>query len=333
MKITVVLFFILTSAVAAAPLMTPEKLGIIERGENALLNARYNDASHIYDSLCAVDPGDPACPLYRAVIIQTKMIDREADIERDRFFNLLDSTKILAENRLDSCTRSDSALCYLYLGHQEAYRSIWESRFGSTVSAVSYGFRAKGKYRRGLETDPTLYDLFLGMGLYHYWKTVKSGFLKTAGIFNDDRQKGIDQILLAADSSAFSKTAARSALVWVLIEEKEYDAAVDLASELKNEYPGGLFFDWPQAEALYKAGMFEPAARKFEYILNELKRSPGNYYNIIEATYYLYKSLKKIDRDDDAREAVIYLRTVERNIPRDTERRQRRHLSYLKRRF
>ena len=91
----------------------------------------------------------------------------------------------------------------LYLGHQAAYRSLYEARFGSRFSALTYGLKAKGFYRDGLAADSALYDLYLGLGSYHYWKSAKAGILRTAGIFNDDKEKGISEIRKAIDSSLF----------------------------------------------------------------------------------------------------------------------------------
>jgi len=236
----------------------------LDSAETAMLNARWDEAYAIYDKIRSENPGNPTGYLFTAAAIQSEMIDREENIQDDRFVRMLDSTKVISERILENCSPYDSALCYLFLGHQYAYRAVWESRFGSSISAISYGMKAKNRYNDGLKADSSLIDLYLGLGSYHYWKTVKAGFLTFTGIFKNERKKGIEELILASDSALFSQNGARSALIWVWINEKEYDKALTMAGEMNDTYPGGNFFLWPMAESFYKSENYLMAIGVYE---------------------------------------------------------------------
>ncbi len=332
MKYILVLFIIFGPAALSGQTLINEKIIVqIEAGEAVLLNARWDDANRIYESMRHENKNNPVGYLYLAGAIQSKMIASEANLESERFFALLDSTILLSEEILVNCSTKDSALCYLFLGHQNAYRAVWEARFGSNLSAISYGFKARNMYDKGIDTDSTLIDLYFGLGSYHYWKTVKAGILTWTGIFKNDREKGIDELNRAIDSSLFSKNAARSSMIWIYINEKEYDRAIILAREMHQKYPNGNFFLWPQAESYFKKGKYSEAIKIYDTILVRLKDEPGNYYNMIEVVYYLYQSYFKNNQRDKSREMLIYFDAIKDSFPKQTRRKQRRKISFLSR--
>ncbi len=317
----------------ASPLLTEEKIDIIVEGEKALLNADWPKAYGLLSNLRQRDSSDPTGYIFLAAAMQTEMIDREENFDKKGFEELLDKARELAEAVLTDCTKRDSAYCYLILGHYHAYQAVWETRFGSKFSAVTHGFKAKSKYQKGLEIDSTLYDLYLGMGSYHYWKTVKSGFLKWVGIFRDDREKGINEIKLTIDSADFSRETARSAMIWIYINEKQYDSAISLSREMFESYPNGNFFLWTMAQSYYEKKNYNNAVETYSILFDRLKIKPGNYFNIIESAYWLYKCYHELDRNEKAGDVLAYVSSIYREIPRATHKKQKTKLAYLKRRF
>jgi tetratricopeptide (TPR) repeat protein len=321
--------FFLAGSLTAQTLLSSEKIESILAGEEALLAADWPAAYAIYEKLHREDTTDPAGYLLRAGLLQAEMTDREENLYGIRFNTLLDSTRFLAKRKLLSCSRRDSALCYLYLGHQYAYRSLWESRFGSGLAALSSGIKAKDAYEDGLKADSTLYDLYFGLGSYHYWKSVKAGFLRTVGLFGDDRVQGIKEIKRAIDSSLVSGRSARAALIWIWINEKDYDSAISLATEMSQQYPSGNTFLWPLGEAYFKSEQYASAAEAYNKILERLKTEPGNYYNVLEAANWLGLSFDKLGLRGKKDSIASYIDSIYQNIPKEIRRKQRSKLGYL----
>ncbi|SYZ72170.1 hypothetical protein TRIP_C20285 [Candidatus Zixiibacteriota bacterium] len=323
------LFFLTLAAPSDSCLLTPEKIDIIRAGQEAIFDSRWDEASAIFDSLRSIDNTDPAAFLFPATVLQAEMIDREDETYGRRFLRMLDSVAFYANRRLSHCSRRDSAVCFLYLGHQAAYRSLFEARFGSRFAALTLGLKAKGYYQDGLAADSTLYDLYLGLGSYHYWKSVKAGLLRTAGIFSDDRLKGISEIKLAIDSSYFSSQSARAAMIWIFIEEKKYDSAIALCSRLLSAYPDGNNFLWPLAESFFKDGDYEKAADIYYQLLQRLKTKPGNYFNVIESAYWYRRACENLKFSDKIKEIKLYINSIIKSIPKEIRYRQKSRLAYL----
>jgi tetratricopeptide (TPR) repeat protein len=312
-------------------LLSDEKLGRILDGQKAILNGRWEGAFQIFDSL-HVDSADPAGYIYRAAVLHSEMMDREENLHGRAFRLLCDSAKWAAERFLAQCNARDSALCYLYLGHQYAFRSLWEARFASKFSALSLGLKAARHYRKGLQIDSALYDLYLGLGSYHYWKSVRAGILRTVGIFRDEREKGITEISLAADSSLFSGDASKSALIWIMINEENYDSAVFLCLEMLDRYPDGNSFLWPLGESYFKSERFAEAVEVYDRLFERLKNRPGNFYNVIESAYWLNRAAEQDGDTTGTGEIRSFLDAVYDDIPKNIRRKQRSRLAYLMRR-
>lgn len=323
------LLFFPLSAVTAGNLLTDEKLDVIQDGGEALLNGDWEKSYRIFDYLLELDSTDPSGYLFRAAVMQGEMMDAEENIYDDRFLEMLDSVKSLAERKLDACSRRDSAVCYLYIGHAYAYRSLWEARFASHYSAITYGFKARSQYHKGLAVDSTLYDVYFGLGSYHYWKSVKAGFFRAVGLFKNDKVIGIRELQLAIDSSLFSRESARASLIWVWINEKQYDSAIALASRMRERYPDGNSFIWPLAEAFYKSRQDDSALAYYSRLFDRFKSRPGNFFNLIESAYWIIQSLDRLDRKKEIAAYQSFLQENYPQIPRQIKRKQKSKLATI----
>jgi hypothetical protein len=242
---------------------------------------------------------------------------------------MLDSVDALTLQILDTCDVAAAAWMYLYRGHSKAYRSLWESRFGSFMSALTLGLATIDQYQAGLQQDSSLYDLYAGIGSYHYWKSARAGFLKWLGIFKDEKDLGIAELHLAADSSLLHRELAGSALIWIWLDRKEYDSAIVLAREFVARYPEGKTFRWPLAQALFRQTRYREAADEFTRIRRQLTQNPGNYYNLIQCDYYLTKCFTWLSEREETRAAAGRVRDYHDLVPDKTLRRQQTKLNLL----
>jgi len=282
-----------------------------------LLSERYSD--------------DPLGPFCRAAALLGKMFDREEAIDTERFFAWLDEADSLATAPSDTASPNRAAWMAFYRGHVRSYRALWESRFGSSVRAIRSGYSARSEYERGLEIDSTCYDLYLGLGLYHYWKSAKGGILRRLKILKNEMERGVAELRLAADSSAISREAARNSLIWVRVDRKQYDSAIVVSREMAERFPRGKLFLWPLAEAYYRSEDYEQATHVYHQLRNKLATDPGNFYNLIECDYHLYRCYDELDRDDEARAVARCVTEYLSEIPEETGRRQCSKLAFLMR--
>lgn len=311
--------------------MDNEREQQVLRAQELLLNDRFEAADSVYRVYIALHPDDPTGYLFRAGALFAEMADREEKIHADIFRSTLDTVDILTSRIADTADARTTAWMYLFRGHARAYRSLYESKFGSFLTALKLGLKTIDEYENGLQRDSTLIDLYAGIGSYHYWKSAKAGFLKWIGVFKDERDKGIRELRRAADSSLLHRDLARSALVWIWLDQKEYDSATAIASALYERFPEGKTFLWPMAYACYRSNNYPKAAELFSRIRALLEKVPGNYFNLIECDYHLVQCYSWMGEDDRAVEAAQRSASYRDKIPNETLKRQHGRMNYLTR--
>lgn len=299
--------------------------------QNLLFNDNYQKADSLCADFIAGNKNSPVGYLFRAGALLGEMSDMEEELYTDEIRAQIDTAIILCDNQLPNASGTDAAFLYLWKGHAHAYRSLFESRFGSFTSAIKNGFSAKGDYQRGLEQDSTLYDLHFGLGNYHYWKSVKAGFLRTIGIFSDDTEKGINELKIAADSARYFSEAATNSLIWIWLDRKEYDSAIVIAEKMLLKYPESRTIRWPLAISYFEKGNYERALELFSYLRKYYATEFGNYYNIIECDYYIYYCYENLKMKDKAEEVLIKVNNYRSDVSKSVQKRQLSKLNHLRR--
>lgn len=322
-------FVFVSMSAFAQPYPDSARLVELHDVQVALYNERFADADSIARLMIVRTPEDPSGYLFRAAAMLSEMTAYEENLYDKLFTNLIDTTIALAAHGSAQSEGATRAWMQLYLGHAHAYRALWESRFGSFIRAVRNGFAARNEYHKGLDADSSVYDLYLGLGSYHYWKSARAGMLRWMGLFSNDKDRGIHELRLAADSAIVFRDAARQALIWIMLDRKEYDSAIVLAREAHEAYSGGNLFLWPLAQAQYEAKKYRDAIETFRMIRGRLDTTRGNYYNVIEADYRLSMCYEKVQEMDRARTIARGVREYLDDVPKRIRQLHRGALEYL----
>ncbi|MEW5795808.1 MAG: tetratricopeptide repeat protein [Candidatus Zixiibacteriota bacterium] len=298
--------------------------------QTLLFNDHFAQADSVLSDQITVNPHDPSAYLFRAGALFAEMTDREENLHEPLFKQLLNTVDTLTLSVLDTCDSSTAAWMYLFRGHARAYRALWESKFGSSVRAMKLGLSTIDEYQAGLRRDSTVLDVYAGIGSYHYWKSARAGLLRWLFIFKNEKAKGIAELRLAADSSLLHRDIARSALIWVYLDHKDYGSAVALAEDFVRKYPEGKTFHWPMAQARFKQGQYAEAAVVFERLRSFFDTAPGNYFNLVECDYHLARCYSWMEDHDRLRETLTRFKTYSDLVPRSTQQRQSARLNYLR---
>ncbi|MDD4052856.1 MAG: hypothetical protein PHR28_13285, partial [candidate division Zixibacteria bacterium] len=274
----------------------------------------------------------PMAELCRATLYQAQMMASESDSLRPWFIASGDRLKKMAEDIL--ARRGDSALACYYLGQAAALRAVSEGRAGHTWTALRRGLAAGKLFTRAYRIDPSFHDVALGLGSYRYWKSVRTRLLNWTPIFKDERQDGLRLLNLAVDSSEISMDAAQTSLIWIYINEDRYGEAIRLADMMHHRYPLGMTFLWALGEAYFKAGDHSGAAETYALILDHQRNDPGNYYNAVEAAFYLSQCYRRLNNPArGGAEALLALQDEVKRwpIPEEIRRRQAKKLAVIER--
>lgn len=291
-----IIFILFTIGFLISPLIAFPQSGnyplyadLVLEGIKATLNENYFFAEDRFKKIISSDSLNPAGYFFLGALYQAEMMDYESDFKEEEFYSLLETAIKLAQKRI-SCG-NNNPWDYLYLGNSYGYLGVYKARKGNWWSAFRNAMEAKSAFKKAVERDSTFYEAYLGLGSYHYWTSYFTKTFAWLPFFADERERGIKELKLAAEKSLFSKAAALNALIWVYINEKDYQKAIQLAEELQKEYPEGKIFLWALATAYYEGYDWEKAIEYYNLIIKKLKNNPGeNHYNLIECKYHIAES-------------------------------------------
>jgi hypothetical protein len=185
-----------------------------------------------------------------------------------------------------------TAYDYLYLGGAVGYRGIHKALTGNWMGAFVDGLKGKHYLEDALKLDPELYDVYYGLGSYHFWKSLKSKIFWWLPFVADNRQMGIDMIKLAIEKGKYATEDAKLALVRIWVENKEYDKAFAQIDMLQKIYPNKPFLLWLLAQAQMENQMYDGATNTYQSLLEALTSSPYHHpAGEVECRYLLALTL------------------------------------------
>lgn len=295
---------------------TEAELRFFSRTIDFIFADSFNQAYRLAGDFIDPNPGRPMFHLIYGSILHAAMLDSEDYSREKEFFAHIDSSIDALEKWSDD--NHNDPWSRFFLGSAYGYKAILYTQKGSWLKSFINGIKAKNNFGKAIDMDPTLYDAYTGMGNYHYWSTVKLG--KYIPFLPDNREKGIEELMLAADSSLFSRLPAKTGLAWALINEKRIVKAIQIGKELHRETGGGRNALWILGGAYWRAGNLILSAEYYGQLIDSYERAGDqNYYNLIFCRYRRGVCLAEMRRDEEARREFDTLLSYK--ISRDIKKR------------
>lgn len=237
----------------------------------------YQEALNFADSLIHQYPGNPWGLFLRVLVLNNMAIDYEE--QEDSLLKIAESN--LSETCLKKIRENKSdAYSYYYLGVTLGYQMVRELRKKNYLKAYQMGTEAVSFLEKAISLNPSLYDAYVGLGNYYYFRSKFSGILRKLGVVADKREEGIYYLQLAAEKGTLSRYAAISSLAWIAIDKEDYSQAIRIAEGLLTLYPSNRAFLWCLGSAQKKAGMWREALLTYQKLLHNIRtHNRGNYYN------------------------------------------------------
>jgi len=239
-----------------------------------------------FKKLIDLFPDDPIGYFYVAASLQTMMDDYRNYSYSDEFDKYMNLAIKKGEGKKKKGNLTDYD--YLYLGGAIGYRGINEALTGDWYHGFIDGLRGKGYLEKALKLNPELYDVYFGLGGYHFWKSLKTRIFWWLPFAKDNRQMGIKMIKLAIEKGKYSREEAKLSLVRIYVENKEYENAFAMINELRKSQPNKPFLLWFLGRAQLETKMYDGAINTYQALLKTLIASP--YYHPegeVECRYYL----------------------------------------------
>lgn len=255
--------------------------GVIIHGIDLTLNNRFADAADLFRELIGQYPRHPIGYFYVGATLQAAMLDAEDYTRAPEFYRYMETTIRYADSL--EIRDPQNAWLYFYEGSAYLYRSFMRSKEGNWFGAYKDAVKGVGRLENALQRDSTLYDAYLGVGSYKYWKSAKANFLRWLPLVKDEREAGIRMVEKAIRKGLFVRWMGRDQLCWILMDKKEYTRALRLAQENLAAYPHSRFFKWTLAEIARRAGRPDLSYPLYRQLLREVRQIPqNNHFNELE---------------------------------------------------
>jgi len=227
-------------------------------------------------------PGRPVYHLICGSVVHAEIFDSEDYGKEKIFLAHIDSSINLLSRWVDD--NPDDAWGFFFLGTAYGYKSLLYAQKQSWFKSLVSGLKSKGRFNDAIKLDPTLYDVYTGLGSYYYWSTVK--LRKYIPFLPDNREKGLTALQIAIDSSLFSGKPAEVGLAWALIEENKLTKAARIGLKLHKETRGGRNSLWILGGAYWRMGNLAMAAEYYRDLVDSYLRAGNqNYFNLILCRY------------------------------------------------
>jgi tetratricopeptide (TPR) repeat protein len=250
----------------------------IDRGLEILYQGQYQEAIDTFDAFINQHPQNPAGYFFKAGAYQLRSMAYETEVWDNTQTSLLDSSLELA-NKAVAMDRRDP-WAFFIRGGTYAYRAAIKVRSKDYFSALSNGLSAVSDLNKAAALDPQLYDAYMGIGSFHYFRTKAASVLKWLPFIGDNREQGIAEIKLAIEKGRYSKVMAQNGLAWIYVDYEKYQLALEQARQLENSYPQNHVFFWIAPEVHWRTRQWDQASAGYARLLKLLDQSqPMNNFN------------------------------------------------------
>ncbi len=265
---------------------SPAVDSIILKGMDLVHADKAFEAVEEFKKLIDLFPEEPIGYFYVSATLQNMMDDYRNYSNMNEFNKYMNLAIKTGEKRKKKGILT--AYDCLYLGGAIGFRGINKGLTGNWFGAFVDGLKAKGRLEEALKLDPELYDVYYGLGTYHFWKSLKAKIFWWLPFVKDNRQMGINMIKLAIEKGKYAKEDAKYALLRIYVENEEYENAFAMTAELRRTHQDRPFLLWLLGQAQLKTNMYNGAINTYQKLLEALIGSP--YYHPageVECRYYL----------------------------------------------
>lgn len=221
----------------------------------------YLEALKNTKKIIALVPEHPAGYLYTSVVLSW-IIDTFYNYDYAKeFLEMTEKTislskSMIQKNRLDPWG-------YVYLGGAYGFRGIYYSIVGDFFYAFIDGVKGNYNIKKAVDLNPEIYDNYFGVGTFEFWRAYYTGKFFWLSGGDENKQKGIDKVLLAIEKGKYTSKEASFSLVRIYLSDKKYRKAINTGSAILKKSPVSIKIRRFMGEAQIKVGDSEDAVKTF----------------------------------------------------------------------
>ena len=271
---------------------------LLKSGINSIVKQDYENAKAHFNSLNNEFPELPLGKIYLAANKIAEAYDYGEDYDEEFILTNLDEAKDQSEKLMDS---DENNIWYEYFyALAEGYTAYFHALNESWFSALNTGYNAISEFEKILASDKNFYEAYIAIGTFEYWKSRKTEFMNWFPFNNDTRKIGIERLIVAIDSSSYNSYLAINSLIWIYIDQKKYDAAINISKRALTKFPESRTFKWGMARAYEEIDPSKAISLYLEILNSYPILKNGNYKNEITLKHIIAQQYVKLDDKTNA---------------------------------
>jgi len=271
---------------------------ILKSGINLIIDQKYDEAEELFDQLDKTRKDIPLGKIYLAAVHIARSYDYGESYDDELINNYLEGAKQISEGLLK--IDEQSIWNHYFLALTEGYIAYYDALRESWLEAFSTGLNSVSVFEYCLEIDNNFYESLIAIGSYKFWKSKKMEFIDWLPFVDDEKELGIQYLQNAIKYSGYNSHLAIHSLIWIFIEQNEFNEAIKVAELALKDHPQSRIFKWGLARSYEN---IDPAKsiELYREILNSYPNNlKSNKINEVTLNHIIAQQLVKINKNEEA---------------------------------
>jgi hypothetical protein len=297
------ILFFLINILSVNPIFSqhyPDKRidSLLKSGIELIITQDYSNAESNFKHLDAEYPQLPLGKIYLAACSIAESFDFAEEYDTEFIEATLDEAKEIIEELL---SKDENNLWYIYFyALAEGYISYYEALNKNWLTSISKGLNSISAFEHCLDIDDGFYESYIAIGTFEYWKSRKTEFVSFMPFYEDDTEAGIDNLRVASKLASYNSYLAINSLIWIYIDQKDFNSAVELGEEALADFPNSRYFKRGVARA-YEEIDAQRAIEVYKEILNSYPSNiKQNRINYVKFNYKIAQQYAAIGENKKA---------------------------------
>jgi tetratricopeptide (TPR) repeat protein len=244
------------------------------QGVDYALNFEYANALTLLDKLQQENPEDARPYMFKAVVYVQLIVNcQNPDKYKDLFFENINRAEDIAQ-KLVKKNKEDWSANFI-LGGVYGWKAKYYLDAGAKWKTFISARKAKGYFEKALKLNPDCFDVYYGLGVYHYYAGTLPKLLRfilPILNFEGDTKRGMRELNLAKDKGKYSDNFATYELVLIYLDKEEKrEEGLQMASKLFQKYPKNFNFQLLSAQYYHYLGRDNIARTTIDQLESEVQ--------------------------------------------------------------
>jgi tetratricopeptide repeat protein len=296
--------------------ITPEVDRLLRNGLNKMYSYDLQEADESFDELVRRFPDHPIGYMHKAEVVwwhalrDNKNLKLEADFERYTEIAISKGHGLLKKD-----PKNFYALLYVAgaYGNRTRYNVYVNKSYYRAMRAGIKGYDFVGPAQA---LRPNYVDCLIGSGAYNYFAGSIPTLMKLfTWVFTQggDKEKGIQQLELAAQKGEYGQIAAKMVLLGVYYNEKRFDDYLRLTSGLIEQFPTNPVFVMWLADFHIRQGRLDEGNQRLTVLLDRAKAATRSKLSLAQIHYEKGRVLLEKHSVDEA--VASLTRVIDADLP------------------